>query len=327
MKSPYPYFGGKSRIADSVWKRFGDVRNYVEPFFGSGAVLLARPHADGVETVNDVDAYLCNFWRAVQSDADGVAKYCDWPVSELDLHSRHRWLGGQKEFVEKMRDDPDFYDAKIAGWWVWGISQWIGNGWCTDTNRRSMPSIGGPADGSGCAHGRGIHKGVFAAGPRPHLGRDQGTHASFRSISLLSYMRDLARRTRRVRVCCGDWSRVCSDSVTIFHGKTAVFLDPPYVSDDRDDVYNHDSRTVGHDCAKWAFERGGDPRYRIALCGYEGEYEIPAGWETLSWKAGGGFGNQSGNQNRSRERVWFSPHCLKDGMGLFDFDYQYASGG
>ena len=42
-KAPFPWFGGKARIAAQVWQRFGDVRNYVEPFFGSGAVLLNRP--------------------------------------------------------------------------------------------------------------------------------------------------------------------------------------------------------------------------------------------------------------------------------------------
>ena len=35
MKSPFPWFGGKSKVAEIVWERFGDVQNYVEPFFGS----------------------------------------------------------------------------------------------------------------------------------------------------------------------------------------------------------------------------------------------------------------------------------------------------
>ena len=26
--------------------------------------------------------------------------------------------------------DPDDFDAKIAGWWCWGQSSWIGHGWC-----------------------------------------------------------------------------------------------------------------------------------------------------------------------------------------------------
>ena len=43
MKAPFPYFGGKSKVAGEVWRRFGDVPNYVEPFAGSTAVLLKRP--------------------------------------------------------------------------------------------------------------------------------------------------------------------------------------------------------------------------------------------------------------------------------------------
>src|SRR5689334_19180994 len=43
LKAPFPWFGGKSRVASLVWERFGEVRNYVEPFAGSLAVLLGRP--------------------------------------------------------------------------------------------------------------------------------------------------------------------------------------------------------------------------------------------------------------------------------------------
>ena len=60
LVAPFPYFGGKRTVADTVWSRFGNVDNYVEPFFGSGAMLLARPHVPSVETVNDADHYICN---------------------------------------------------------------------------------------------------------------------------------------------------------------------------------------------------------------------------------------------------------------------------
>ena len=42
MKAPFPWFGGKSRVAHLGWDRIGNVPNYVEPFFGSGAVVSAR---------------------------------------------------------------------------------------------------------------------------------------------------------------------------------------------------------------------------------------------------------------------------------------------
>ena len=73
LKAPFPYFGGKSKVADIVWRAFGNVPNYCEPFAGSLAVLLARPHAAKIETVNDLDCHIANFWRAVKSDPNAVA--------------------------------------------------------------------------------------------------------------------------------------------------------------------------------------------------------------------------------------------------------------
>ena len=133
LKAPFPYFGGKSKVANLVWDRLGDVRNYIEPFSGSLAVLLRRPadHTGKVETVNDASHFIANFWRAVQADPHEVAKHADWPVSEADLHARHRWLmqsTASSEFIKRMSYEPDAYDAKVAGWWVWGQCCWIGGG-------------------------------------------------------------------------------------------------------------------------------------------------------------------------------------------------------
>ena len=131
LKAPFPWFGGKSKVAPIVWDYFGNVDNYVEPFAGSLAVLLGRPFSPNTETVNDLDCYLANFWRALSQDPESLAAAADWPVNEADLHARHQWLVNQEQFRERMKTDPEFYDARIAGWWVWGISQWIGSGWCS----------------------------------------------------------------------------------------------------------------------------------------------------------------------------------------------------
>jgi DNA adenine methylase len=82
----------------------------IEPFFGSGAVLLSRPHPPRIETANDWDCCLANFWRATQFDPEGVVEWCDWPVSEVDLHAFHRYLVVGEDaaaFRERMRSDPD----------------------------------------------------------------------------------------------------------------------------------------------------------------------------------------------------------------------------
>jgi hypothetical protein len=67
---------------------------------------------------------------------------------------------------------------------------------------------------------------------------------------------------------------------------------------------------------EWALANGDDRRLRLALCGYDDEHVMP-GWECVEWKARGGYGSQrkagrDKNENCRRERIWFSPHCLRD---------------
>ena len=214
LRAPFPWFGGKSGVASVVWRYFGDVDNYVEPFAGSLAVLLARPTVPtgAAETINDLDHYLANFWRALQAAPEEVARYADWPVNEDDLTARHIWLvNAGRQRLERIPADPDFYDAKIAGWWVWGICSWIGSGWCSGAGpwqnvdgvltkverggvRRKLPHLGDA--------GQGINRQL------PHLGdAGQGQCAAW-TEHLQDIMRELADRLRRVRVCCGDWQRV-----------------------------------------------------------------------------------------------------------------------
>jgi hypothetical protein len=136
LRPPFPWYGGKRRVAAEVWARFGDVRHYVEPFAGGLAVLLGRPddHVHSLETINDRDRYVANFWRAVRADPEGVARFADGPVLEVDLRSRHRWLVAHAKDLARLDDDPDAFDAKIAGWWVWGLCAWVGGGWCGEAN-------------------------------------------------------------------------------------------------------------------------------------------------------------------------------------------------
>jgi hypothetical protein len=325
LKAPYPYFGGKARVASLVWSRFGEVRNYVEPFFGSGAVLLERPLPfGGVETVNDADGFVANFWRALQADPAAVAHYADWPVNENDLHARHAWLVGQRDMLQaQLEGDPDYCDVKVAGWWVWGMACWIGGEFCSgkgpwhviedkDGTRRLVRSDKGDA-------GRGANRKLV------HLGdAGRGVHRS--SIdSLADYMTALAERMRRVRVCCGDWSRVMGNTPTQVFTPAAIFLDPPYADTAKRtaDIYRVDCQQVAHAVREWAIANGGNPNLRICLAGYEGEHAMPDSWECVAWKANGGYGSQSaasaGRTNANRERLWFSPHCLcQESLAMFD---------
>jgi len=324
VKAPMPYFGGKSRVASLVWERLGQPVNYVEPFFGSGAVLLARQWPHGMtETVNDLDAYLSNFYRAVQGDPDSVAFHADFPVSEVDILARHKWLleQGRGPFTDKMKSDPSFYDAKIAGWWLYGICAWIGSGWCKAESKQ-LPHLGTAGMGINrkLPHlgdaGRGINRKL------PHLG-DAGRAKFIRRM-----MRKLSQRLRDVRVACGDWKRVLGDSVTFKHGITGVFLDPPYSHKTNSVRYASESGAacIFDEVRQWAIDNGNNKLLRIALCGYDDEREMPSGWDCIAWKTNGGFANQGGKtkgkENKHKERIWFSPACIKPSketqIGLFD---------
>jgi site-specific DNA-adenine methylase len=299
LKSPYPWFGGKSRIASVVWQRFGRVRNYCEPFFGSGAVLLQRPTPfDGVETINDKDGYVANFWRALQAEPDAVARHADWPINENDLHARNAWLADHRgSMQERLESDPRWYDVEAAGWWAWGLGCWIGGGWALLKHRRRPQLMHG---------GQGLHR------TSVHDNR--------------AYLHSLSDRLRRVRVCCGDWSRVVTDATTIdSHDRTAVFLDPPYSAESNRDesIYSVEDLSIAHATRDWCLSKGGDPRWRIALCGFEGEHDglEAVGWDVFAWATQGGMAkgrDAGGLTNARRERVWFSPHCLEsDSMPLF----------
>ena len=123
--------GGKSRWIDTVWQRLGKVGVFAEPCCGTAVMTLNNPEPAPREVICDLNAYICNFYRALRADPDAVAYWADWPTNHHDLTARHRWLLAQgPELRERMTADPDDYDCKIAGWWVWGQSSWIGHGWC-----------------------------------------------------------------------------------------------------------------------------------------------------------------------------------------------------
>ncbi len=300
LHAPFPYFGGKRRIATRVWEALGDVRHYVEPFCGSAAVLLARPHAPQTETINDADAMVCNFWRAVKAAPDEVAHYADWPVIETDLHARHRWLIGQREsMTAALEADPEFFDAKVAGWWVWGACAWIGTGWCGAKAARQMPRIGD--DGSG----------LFAPKTSAKFG---GARAWVESLSM---------RMRSVRVTVGSWERILGHGAVmgiVREGsqRVGVYIDPPYSEGNQQYAAGGTGTSLSAQVRAWCESHDEDPQLRIVLSGYAGEHDSleARGWSVAAWGSAGGYANQGkSNANQKRERLWLSPHCLRADHG------------
>jgi len=172
LKAPFPYFGGKSRVASMVWERLGDVKHYIEPFCGSCAVLLARPdydHSRHVETVNDADGHIANIWRSMKLSPEKTAEFADEPVNHIELSVRKAMLNRRyPELREKLLADENYHDPEMAGRYIWASCCWIGSGL---TRIGQIPHLTGS--------GKGIH------GQIPHLtgsgkgGRKESIYAWF----------------------------------------------------------------------------------------------------------------------------------------------------
>lgn len=340
-KAPFPYSGGKRKAAPLVWRLLGDPSHYVEPFAGSMAVLLNRPHEANrtyySETVNDADGLLVNAWRSIQLHPDAVAEAASNPVAEADLHARHvaliRWR--EEHQLEHLMGDPTWCDPLMGGWWLWGVCCWIGSGWCAtdngpwwpdqhdrltrwakgDPNRPTLddtePGVSRPVPHLG-DNGRGVnHAGVREPGVD-----DNHKYHPVTMPELRRWMAYLSARLRHVRIVNGDWKRVCGTGavqslpVRQGNGHAGIFLDPPYSAEaGRADMYGHtEDFTVAHDVRQWCLEWGHRDDYRIVLAGFDVEHvELEEhGWSVHEWfTAGhltGGYGNQNGERGHQQHR-------------------------
>lgn len=291
----------------------------------------------------------CNVWRSLQAAPDEVARWCDQPVNHADLMARRRvLLANEADLLERLVADADWFDAKLAGYWVWCASCWIGSGLTGLHRLGAMPHLG--------TKGQGVHKQSLVGGTIPHLangGRGvhkqslvgQRLHLSFKGmgvhrVSLVAggvgeeedrvvtdpyvdeiyrWFRRLSERLRRVRVVCGDWSRVCGGNWQTHCGPCGIYFDPPYGVEDRDqELYAHDDPGVARQVAEWALERGQHLDYRIVLSGYYEEHAwlLEHGWQVELWQAQGGYANLgaetgAAKKNRFREVLFYSPHCVQ----------------
>lgn len=376
LAAPFPWFGGKALACETVWQAFGTVDNYVEPFCGSAAMLLGAPEGKRVETVNDADGFVANFWRAVSMDAAAVAEHADWPVNEADLFARHSWLVRQRtELLDRLHADPDYYDAKIAGWWCWGACNWIGSGWCSGTGpwvlidgrmvdarklphlsagqgiNRKLPHLGDAGQGINrqLPHLGDAGKGIGVTNKIPRLSGFSGVGVNRQTPALsggngfigrgLQRATDLPRgqyigewfaalqdRLRDVRVTCGDWSRVVKESVTVRHGLTAVFLDPPYTKGEMDYRAGGVGGALADEVRAWCRANGANQKLRIVLCGHAGEHDelLDHGWTARNWAARKGYAlTAEAVANTASETVWCSPACgtaNEKQAGLFDME-------
>lgn len=73
MNALLNYPGAKWGIAKEIIALMPPHKSYLEPFFGSGAVLFNKPPS-AIETVNDIDGDIVNFFRVLRERPEELAR-------------------------------------------------------------------------------------------------------------------------------------------------------------------------------------------------------------------------------------------------------------
>lgn len=103
MKPPVPYVGGKQTLATSVVSLMAPHDHYVEPFFGGGSILFAKPPSR-METVNDIDGNLVAFWRVLRDHPHELAWRCALtPHSRQEMTETRDLQAGDPDDLERAR--------------------------------------------------------------------------------------------------------------------------------------------------------------------------------------------------------------------------------
>lgn len=224
-------------------------------------------------------------------------------------------MENKEKLVSALIEDPEWYDAKMAGYWIWGVSCWIGSGFISG-KKCNKPQIYGP---------RGVHK----LGKRPQISSSMGIHKLGErpdntdiyekpyNENIYEWFKELSNRLRYVQVVYGDWKKACGDWSDKIESSVGVFLDPPYSEKmGRNTVYYKDNLTIAYDVRRWCIEKGQKEIYRIVLAGYQDEHKelLDYGWTTYEWTRNIGYSSTSKkavNKERFQEALFLSPHCLK----------------
>ena len=76
MNALLNYPGAKWGMAEEIVALMPPHRSYLEPFFGSGAVLFNKPPS-AIETVNDIDGDIVNFFTVLREQPEELARLID----------------------------------------------------------------------------------------------------------------------------------------------------------------------------------------------------------------------------------------------------------
>lgn len=107
----FPYYGGKTRYAQTIVDYMPPHKRYVEAFGGGASVLLNKPESD-IEIYNDADENLVNFFRILRNREDEL-----WEWLKACPYSRTEHEKWATQFYGDGEVPDDLGDVARAGRW------------------------------------------------------------------------------------------------------------------------------------------------------------------------------------------------------------------
>jgi DNA adenine methylase len=135
----FGWYGGKFSHLDWLLPLLPDCHHYCEPFAGSGAVLLNRAPSP-VETYNDIDGEVVNFFRVLRDQRDALVQAIALtPFSREEFYLAVSGSGAEAGAVEQARR---FYvrarQARTGLAQTASLGRWAN---CKNTSRAGMSGV------------------------------------------------------------------------------------------------------------------------------------------------------------------------------------------
>lgn len=112
MNAVLKYPGAKWSMASWIIDHFPPHHSYVEPFFGSGAVLFSKRRSN-IETVNDLDGDVVNLFDWIRKDPERLAREIYWtPYSRQVYDQAHEDMHTEKDSFQRA---VNFYIRMMMG--------------------------------------------------------------------------------------------------------------------------------------------------------------------------------------------------------------------
>lgn len=245
MRSPIAWYGGKSTMAHHIVPLLPAHRHYCEPYAGGLAVLFAKQPAT-IETINDLEGGLINFYRVVRDPALFPALQ---RRLELTPYARAEMRAG----AAGCWDHPD--PVERAALWFSFVRQ----------------SVAG-------------HASNRAKGSWSYCVTDAARSISASVSKWMGAIDGLQAAHERLRTVQIEQDDAPSVIARFDSPDTLFFLDPPYHPATRSDRrYAHDLTAADHEALVAAAQGLSG---MALLCGHDHASYAPleaAGWEKLTW--------------------------------------------